>query len=316
MSNTNVMAEKQPSGKGTTSACIEEYGEEEGIARDMEDGNDTDDDISEPSQQSETPTSRSGIIKKIETRAVHRRDANTAHMGDIIDYLENAIYAAKNLDNLNMLEEMEAWRDKAMVAEKRQEEMAEEIACLKKEVKMWHGRTRRAEKRCERIQSGMEDKKTTRKNFCGTSSLADDVSNIMSENGAEVSKGYKSGLKAVLRGTSFRQKWDRKSIAGIEEVIKEQNSDGESTVAAREYVNQYLESNPKHAVAEIEERDNSLVQVRSPSRGSSIRSSGTKKSAQRFSMERPSQHQALVPPVSTLEDNDSSCRNAFHLKRK
>lgn len=300
MSNKNVTAQKQPSsGKGAKSARIEEARDEEGQAGQMDHG-------------SFAPTDRSRILKDIETRAVNRRESNTVHMGNIIDSLENALYAAKNLDNLNMLEQMEAWRDKATAAENRMEEMAEEIASLKKEASMWQGRTRRAEKRCERIQSGMEDNKVVRKNSRGMSSvcpdhsLANDVSIIMSEDDAEALKRSNPGLKTVLRGTSFRQKWDRKRIAGIEEEIKVETSDGESTVAAREYVDQYLEYN-QHVLVDSENRDASLVRVSSPSRRPSMRSNNnTKKSAQRLSMTRLSQHQALVPQTSSLEDNNNS----------
>jgi len=316
MSSTNVPQEEPTSSK-TNKSTVEEAGE---VGKGDATDDDDDEDIgSEPSQDSETP-SRSRIIKKIEIRAVSRIDASTVRMGDIISHLENALHAAKNLDNLNMLHQMEAWKDKATMAEKKKEELVLEIESLKKEITTWQARTRRAEKKCERIQSGKGNEKDTKANSVHTNhSLADDlISTVMSEDGAEVPKGPSSGLRTLLRGTggvSFRQKWDRKRIVGIvEEEAEEHHSDGESTIAAREYVNQYLESNPKPDFVETEERDDSLpqgkalnkrVSTKFRSKPSSVISSRSSQS-RRHSKPRRIEAQLQAPQSSTLDDNDNS----------
>ena len=318
MSSKNLPQEEPPSSKAIKST-VEKTGEVgKGDATDNEDIG------SESNQDSETP-SRSRIIKKIETRAVRRIDASTVRMGDVISHLENALHAVKNLDNLNMLHQMEAWKGKATKAETKQEELVLEIESLKKEITTWQARTRRAEKKCERmIQSGKGSEKDKKSNSLGTSavrtnhSLADDlIPTIMSED-AEVPKGPSSGLRTLLRGpggVSFRRKWDRKRIVGIvEKKAEEHHSDGESTVAAREYVNQYLESNPKPEVVENEERDDSLSQGKAPNKRISTKSRSkpssviTSRSSQsrRHSKPRRNEQQSQAPQASTLDDNDNS----------
>ena len=320
MSSKNVPPEEPRSSKATKST-VEKAGE---VGKgDVTDDDDDEDIGSEPSQDSETP-SRSRILKKIETRAVRRIDASTVRMGDVISHLENALHAAKNLDNLNMLHQMEAWKDKATMAETKQEKLVLEIESLKKEITTWQARTRRAEKKCERIQSGKGSEKDKKSNSRGTSavhtnhSLADDlISTIMSEE-AEVPKGPSSGLRTLLRGAggvSFRQKWDRKRIVGIvEKEAEEHHSDGESTIAAREYVNQYLESNPKPEVVESEERDDSLSQGKAPNKRVSTKSrskpssviSSRSSQSRRHSKPRRNEQQIQAPQASALDDNDNS----------
>lgn len=248
-------------------------------------------------------SNRADIIKSVESRAVRRADACTMRMGDIIDHLQKALEFARSYDQLNVLHEMEQWKKRAMDAEKKQEEMAQEIQTLKKEVTTWENRTRRAEKRCERLQNGDQDKDASFRSLYNH--------NCDSSNASEISI-TKSGteIKALIQGKSFRNKWDRKRIAGIEEEIHLM-SDGESTVAAREYINQFIESSSKRMIIQDETRDDSLNlnQKERATQGISIgnhpvANGRTRRNAKTHHMALPPQ-QSVSQSLETQENDNS-----------
>jgi hypothetical protein len=197
-------------------------------------------------------SSRNDIINSVESRAVRRADACTLKMGEIMDHLHKALDLAQSYDKLNVLQEMEQWKERAIRAEKIYDEMAQEIQNLKKEVITWENRTRRAEKRCERLQNGDLDIDLHYRNLYSHN-------NLESSNASDVATKPNVDLKALIQGKSFRNKWDKKRIAGIEEEIR-QVSDGESTIAARDYINQFIESTPRPVPKEQETRDDALNQ--------------------------------------------------------
>mmetsp|Transcript_13623 Transcript_13623/g.25590 ORF Transcript_13623/g.25590 Transcript_13623/m.25590 type:complete len:405 (+) Transcript_13623:41-1255(+) len=198
-------------------------------------------------------TSRNAIIDSVESRAIRRADACTMKMGEVMDHLHKALDLVQSYDKLNVLQEMEKWKERAIHAESLHDEMAQEIQALKKEVVAWETRTRRLEKRCERLQNGNHAMDFYDRNWSSQNHESSDAPGVETEPTAE--------LKALLQGKSFRNKWDRKRIAGIDEEIK-QVSDGESTIAARNYIDQFIVSSPKKVPNEQETRDDILASNR------------------------------------------------------
>lgn len=247
MSSNNANVEKSP---------VERYSNKSSHATWSEGTHDSDninENIGAGTSRKNQSSNRSDIINSVASRAVRRADACTMRMGEIMDHLYTALDLVQSYDKLNVLQEMEQWKERAIRAERMHDEMAQEIQALKKEVITWENRTRRAEKRCERLQNGDHDKDLHYSNMYNH--------NVESSINSEIATKPSVDVKALIQGKSFRDKWDRKRIAGIEEEIR-QVSDGESTIAAREYINQFIESSPKPVAREQESRDDGLKQER------------------------------------------------------
>jgi hypothetical protein len=184
-------------------------------------------------------------------------------VGDIIGSLETVLGSVKNLDSLDILKEMKEWKIRALDAEQKVWTMEEEIKRLEGEVSIWQGRTKRVEMRCDRIKKGMKEDEKRKRNtppFSFTidrlrrhrNSDYDDDSDVKNEDVTPHEPSEK--LKTFLNGNSFRSKWDRKRISGIEEA-NDESTIGESTQMARKYLEDYIESHPLPAPSSDEEED-------------------------------------------------------------
>jgi hypothetical protein len=178
----------------------------------------------------------------------------TFEVGDIIGSLETVLGSVKNLDALDVLKEMQGWKERALNAEQKNWAMSEEIKALEKDVSMWQGRTRRIELRCERIKKGQKEEAKQKRNRPPFSFSNDDRSRNSDDDETAIPHEPSAQLQTFLRGNSFRGKWDRKRISGIEEET-DLSTVGESTVQARKYVQDYIQSHPLLPAESSEERD-------------------------------------------------------------
>lgn len=216
-----------------------------------------DDDGSVPTEASDTP-SRSKILGRIEDRAIKRFDADTMHMSHILEYLGNAMEGIQSFNEKNVYQESMYWKERAVDAEEKNTELMAEIDNLQRQCKTWESRLRRSEKRVEKLMKEQESRPNRPGlGYRGMSSVGNSIAadkldpeeKVKGNNTAPVveavkseepTEGPRSGLKTLIHGRSFRQKWDRMKLAGIEKApppIEE----SPSTIAAKKYVEQYLE---------------------------------------------------------------------------
>lgn len=215
------------------------------------------DDGSVPTKASDTP-SRSKILERIEDRAIKRFDADTMHMSHILEYLGNAMEGIQSFNEKNVYQESVYWKERAVDAEGKNTELMAEIESLRRQCKTWESRMRRSEKRVEKLMKEVESRPNRPGlGYKGMSSVGNSIAGdklvpegkvkgndtapvVEAVKSEEPTEGPRSGLKTLIHGRSFRQKWDRMKLAGIEKApppIEE----SPSTIAAKKYVEQYLE---------------------------------------------------------------------------
>lgn len=158
-------------------------------------------------------------------------------------YAEKSSEMVDNIDMgaLDLIKQAEYWKERAINAMNKNQKLQERNAILENDVIAWERRTKRIEKRSERLQNEIEEMTKTagrRKNISNNF----EVSNKEVE---EVANNPSSDLKKLMQ-SSFRQKWSKKRLAGLDTPIDD-NSDGDETVAARKYIDEFLNLNDRDA---------------------------------------------------------------------
>lgn len=171
----------------------------------------------------------------------------TLKVGEIIGSLETVLGSVKNLVSLDVIREMQRWKKRAQAAEQKNWELSKEIEKLEQDVSMWQGRLRRVELRCERLKKGKKEgnkrERWSRAPFVFSYDEDSDDNRGDEDKSAVIHHEPSPQLQSFLRGNSFRGKWDRKRISGIEEEM-DLSTVGESTLLARKYVKDYIKENP------------------------------------------------------------------------
>jgi len=179
---------------------------------------------------------------------------STLKVKEIIGSLSTVLGSVKNLDSLDTVQEMEMWKERALLAEVNITSLKDEIESLKKEVTVWENRTKRIEKRCDRIKQGLKEREE-RKLLRPYGVASSDEEDIGDGGKDDDTNGFdktrlphepSENLKAFIHGRSFRSKWDRKRLSGVEDRDdNDTNSVGESTMFAQRYVQEYMDSHPR-----------------------------------------------------------------------
>ena len=179
---------------------------------------------------------------------------STLKVKEIIGSLSTVLGSVKNLDSLDAVQEIEMWKERALLAEVNITSLKGEIESLKKEVTVWENRTKRIEKRCDRIKQGLKEREERKllRPYGVASSDEEDIGDGGTDddtNGFDKTRlphEPSENLKAFIHGRSFRSKWDRKRLSGVEDRDdNDKNSVGESTMFAQRYVQEYMDSHPR-----------------------------------------------------------------------
>jgi len=179
---------------------------------------------------------------------------STLKVKEIIGSLSTVLGSVKNLDSLDAVQEIEMWKERALLAEVNITSLKGEIESLKKEVTVWENRTKRIEKRCDRIKQGLKEREERKllRPYGVASSDEEDIGDGGTDddtNGFDKTRlphEPSENLKAFIHGRSFRSKWDRKRLSGVEDRDdNDTNSVGESTMFAQRYVQEYMDSHPR-----------------------------------------------------------------------
>lgn len=185
-------------------------------------------------------------------RPSHRSDAinrsyhhSKLDLNELIQNLENVVIGVQELNGIEVLKELEGWKEKALKLQDENNSMSEKISILEQDLRSAHSRIERLGKKVigkeplsilDRLSSLGEP--SLSKNSISISLDDDEVLETSNE------------VKTLL-GTSFRSKWDRRKVAGLKPLNQpDEVSIGEDTVAARKYIEEYMEDHKMHKVAE------------------------------------------------------------------
>lgn len=182
-------------------------------------------------------------------------------MSEVLEHLEQAIKGAKELDSNNIVQDVEMWKRRALLAENKNKALENQVQNLIAENASLENRCKRAEKiALARGYDPIEDLMTTKTSPKGSYQSIRDLMHIPSNRFSDDSKEEDLDdeetatpdtheMKKLLgrKSESFRHKWNKTNISnrikGIE--LKEEESIGESTAAARKYLNGMLGENDK-----------------------------------------------------------------------
>lgn len=188
------------------------------------------------------------------SRSSHRSDVinnrsyhhSKLDLNELIQNLENVVIGVKELNGLEVLKELEGWKEKALKLQGENNTMSEKISILEQDLRSAHSRIDRLGKKV----IGKEPLSILDR----LSSLGEP--NLSSQNGVSISLDddevfETSNEVKTLLGTSFRSKWDRRKVAGLNPLHQpDEESIGEETIAARKYIEDYMEDHKRHKVAE------------------------------------------------------------------
>jgi membrane-associated HD superfamily phosphohydrolase len=144
----------------------------------------------------------------------------------------------QGLGALDSIKQAEYWKERAIEAINKNKILEEENSKLESDVYAWERRTKRIEKRAERLQSQVDD--LTK--IAGRRKAISTNIEVSPKELEEVERNPSSELKKLMK-SSFRNKWSKKKLAGVNESLLEEASVGDETAAARKYINEFLESN-------------------------------------------------------------------------
>jgi hypothetical protein len=180
-------------------------------------------------------------------------------MSQVLEHLEQAIEGAKELDSNNIVQDVEMWKKRALVAEDKIKALEEQMQSLLKENESLEIRCKRAEKvAIARGYDPIEELMTptsprglnqSRRNSMYNSDRKFDDEPKEVDQDEETVTPDANEMKRLLgrKSESFRHKWNKTNISnrikGIE--MNEEESIGESTAAARKYLNGILDENDK-----------------------------------------------------------------------
>lgn len=167
-------------------------------------------------------------------------------MSQVLEHLEKAIEGVKELDSSDVVKDIEMWKNRALLAEKKNKQMAEEIEKLKREKESFQFRFKKiaVSRGVDTVQNITS---STSANTLNESSFAQNYKSFQ-ELRVDVTPENKELRKLIgHKRDSFRHKWNKASISnriqGIE--MEEEKSIGASTAAARKYLNGMLSENDK-----------------------------------------------------------------------
>lgn len=194
-------------------------------------------------------------------------------MSQVLEHLEQAIEGAKELDSNNIVQDVEMWKRRALMAEDKIKALEDQVQSLIKENESLEIRCKRAEKvAIARGYDPIEELMTPRSPRGLNQSRRNLMYNSDRKSGDEPKEVDQDEetvtpdtdeMKRLLgrKSESFRHKWNKTNVSnrikGIE--MHEEESIGESTAAARKYLNGLLDENDKmyipRDVVILEERD-------------------------------------------------------------
>ena len=171
---------------------------------------------------------------------------------DMIHSLEKVLAGVRGLSALDIIKTTDYWKGRAIDAINKNKDLTEEnqsileknqekereVETWKKEVETWKRRVVRAEKRVEKVQAELA---LTTVGMT-TAGISNRGTTVTAEEIAEVTVNPSRDLQHMM-GSSFRKKWSRRRVSGIDDQEDaDAGSAGESTTAARKYVNEYITS--------------------------------------------------------------------------
>jgi len=184
-----------------------------------------------------------------EEEALEYNPEEKLNLSELLESLNSAVKGIKHLDSVNVLKEMHSWKQKAGNLEEENISLKEKITELENKYESIQSRARRYEKRLQEgrpltILEKHEIEMSLDRDTKNASTLEADMTNDDDDDESSISVtsiGPSDELKKML-GTSFRNKWNRRKIAGLEsEAPSEDSSVGEETAVARKYIDEYME---------------------------------------------------------------------------
>ena len=209
-----------------------------------------------PSLSGNSPMSEDDLIQKQQGGLAEdesRMNANSRHSLEAADALADIEKELGRIEGVTAMDggkEAEYWKhrvhdliQKNKALDDRNKELQGVNAKLEQDVRAWERRSRRMEKRAERFQGDLASIRRSRRSSVATNY------EVSEKEVEEVASNPSNDLRKLMQ-SSFREKWSKKRLAGVEDK-DDAESIGESTAAARKYVNDYLESNPQDRVINI-----------------------------------------------------------------
>ncbi len=186
-------------------------------------------------------------MPRVERRILARK--NSQGKPSPVDDVMNEFDDMQGLGALDSIKQAEYWKERALDAINKNKILEERNEQLESDVYAWERRTKRIEKRSERLQAEIE--LLTKTN--GRRKAISNNFEVSAKEVEEVERNPSSELQRLMQ-SSFRNKWSKKRLAGVQETLHDDdgNSVGAETLAARKYINEYLEKNPQKPTSPID----------------------------------------------------------------